>query len=285
MNSTHIRINTVILLLFFFAISVSCKKENEEFIGLTLQVGNVDVNNAEVKAEMLNQGNVAITERGICWNTAGDPTLSDFIMKEVKDTLNYQLKIKGLKVSTTYYVKAYAKSAQGVSYSAQRTFTTKAIPTIGANACGGIVFYIYQPGELNYVANETHGLVADKVDLSSGIQWGCQSKIFNSYNTIQIGTGKSNTSHIIEVCSDENTAAQLCSKHSVNGYDDWFLPSKDELNILYLNQSIVGGFGDAFYWSSSEYNDIQAHIQYLTTGVQYFGGKTATGRVRAVREF
>jgi hypothetical protein len=283
MNVNYNRFNSFLFLLFFFAFVVSCKKENS--IMMFLQVCNVDVNNAEVKIKIINNGKSKITEYGICWNTEGNPTLLNLNMKAIKDSVGNQIKIKGLKTSTTYYVKVYAKSEDQISYSDQRSFTTKSIPYIGANACGGIVIYIYQAGEPNYVANETHGLVADKEDISTGIQWGCEGKIFTTNNNNLIGMGKSNTSHIIDVCTDENTAAQICNTHVSNNYDDWFLPSRDELNLFYLNRSIIGGFGDAFYWSSSEYSDIKTHMQYLTTGVQYYGGKRATGRVRAIREF
>jgi hypothetical protein len=46
-------------------------------------------------------------------------------------------------------------------------------------------------------------------------------------------------------------AAGLARAYSGGGYNDWYLPSKDELNKLYLNQVTIGGFADATYWSST----------------------------------
>ena len=52
-------------------------------------------------------------------------------------------------------------------------------------------------------------------------------------------------------CGTAGIAARVADDYSLNGYDDWFLPSKDELDELYLNRLVVGGFAGA-YWSSSE---------------------------------
>jgi len=69
----------------------------------------------------------------------------------------------------------------------------------------------------------------------------------------------------------------------LNGYDDWFLPSKDELNLLYLQKGVVGGF--AYYWSSTEYGSYAAWYQYFGDGSQNGNSKFITLRVRADRAF
>jgi len=85
-----------------------------------------------------------------------------------------------------------------------------------------------------------------------------------------------------------NTAITACEELILNGYSDWHLPTKEELNALYVNlyQIGAGGFDRTKYWSSTE---------YLTTGAFYFrfndGGaangvsKNNTFSVRAVRAF
>ncbi len=68
---------------------------------------------------------------------------------------------------------------------------------------------------------------------------------------------------------------------------DWFLPSKDELNLMYKNlyKNGVGGFAGYPYWSSSEGSANYAWNQYFGTGGQTSNGEDLTSRVRAVRAF
>jgi len=67
---------------------------------------------------------------------------------------------------------------------------------------------------------------------------------------------------------------------------DWHLPTKDELNQLYLQQTVVGGFANNFYRSSTEYDSKYAWYQYFGNGSQdYVGSKNNQYSVRAVRTF
>ena len=63
----------------------------------------------------------------------------------------------------------------------------------------------------------------------------------------------------------------------------WRLPTKDELNMLYKNKEEIGGFADANYWSSTEYDNFNAWIQYFSGGGQYDYNKLVNFYVRAVR--
>jgi len=80
-------------------------------------------------------------------------------------------------------------------------------------------------------------------------------------------------------------AAKLCDDLVLNGYSDWFLPSKDELNLLYGQKAVVGGFDSGVYWSSTEYNSDNVLSQYFANGNQGVGNKYGAGYVRAVRAF
>jgi len=109
-----------------------------------------------------------------------------------------------------------------------------------------------------------------------------------------IGTGASNTAAIVAAygASDPynntgNYAARLADQYEYGGYDDWFLPSRDELNLMYteLHNGDVGGFASSGYWSSSEYDSSYAWYQYFYNGTQYSTIKYYTKRVRACRAF
>jgi hypothetical protein len=84
-------------------------------------------------------------------------------------------------------------------------------------------------------------------------------------------------------------AAKVCADYSVTvggvTYGDWYLPSKYELNLLYLQKNAVGGFAGADYWSSTEGNGGNAWRQYFGDGFQNVNNKVNSNRVRAVRAF
>jgi hypothetical protein len=89
-------------------------------------------------------------------------------------------------------------------------------------------------------------------------------------------------------------AEELCVSLEFGGYKDWFLPSIDELDMMYKNLKLqgLGGFGDEWYWSSSEApanGDQDVWAQRFSDGRQVYNfgnvGKNVTRSVRAVRAF
>lgn len=91
---------------------------------------------------------------------------------------------------------------------------------------------------------------------------------------------------INKVC-DWKEANSVCKNLIVYGFKDWFLPSKDELNLMYknLHKEGIGGFADDDYWSSSEGSAFNAWKQYFNNGIQYLTNKDFNLRVRAARMF
>jgi len=156
---------------------------------------------------------------------------------------------------------------------------------VGDSYGGGIVAYILQSGDPGYDANIQHGLIAAPVDQSTDVQWYNGSFMATGATGTAIGTGQSNTTSIVIIQGAGSYAAKLCNALTVGGYNDWFLPSKDELNKLYINEVAIGGFADDRYWSSSESSASLAWYQHLGNGYQYNVNKYHTFRVRAVRAF
>jgi hypothetical protein len=153
---------------------------------------------------------------------------------------------------------------------------------IGDPYAGGIIFYLDASGE--------HGLVAATSDQSSGAQWGCFGTAIGGTSTA-VGSGQANTTAILNECSDSGIAARICADYSVtvggDVLDDWFLPSKDELNLMYVNLHLnaLGGFVSNDYWSSTEYDNDNAWLQGFYNGYQSYFYKDYSIRVRAVRAF
>jgi len=162
-------------------------------------------------------------------------------------------------------------------------------PPLGSTYQGGKVFYIFQQGDLGYVLGETHGLIAAPSDIPSNTYRIFPSCYANYGTSTALGTGAANTTKILACTADNVNAAKLVDALTDGGYSDWYLPSKDELNLLYLNRISAGNnFADNQYWSSSEVSFgmyTHAWYQFFTDGGQGPEGKNYQKGVRAIRSF
>jgi len=174
--------------------------------------------------------------------------------------------------------------ADGASYT-QPTYN------IGDIVNGGVVFWLDSTGQ--------HGLVVAFSDVATYVEWGCYgidlpnvpNVLYNGGNPLglgaEIGDGFNNTNNILKDCP---TAPAALAARSSYG-PDWFLPSANELNQIYINKTTLEGvsgftgFSD-YYWSSSEYAFHSAWRQFFSSGNQAPSVKDYTAvNVRAVRAF
>jgi hypothetical protein len=163
-------------------------------------------------------------------------------------------------------------------------------PAIGDAYEGGIIAYIFGPLDLpGYVIGETHGLIAATSDQSTGIKWhgGTMGNTRTNATGTGLRAGLVNTNAIITaegLTSTTSYAAGLARAYTGGGYNDWFLPSMQELYKLYLNRVAIGGFSGV-YWSSFEYYSYAAGTYNFNDGTLYDHNKNGAFKVRAIRYF
>ncbi|MEY8780958.1 hypothetical protein AB9K32_11055 [Allomuricauda sp. XS_ASV26] len=154
---------------------------------------------------------------------------------------------------------------------------------IGEFKYGGVIFWI------DPASNNSSGLVVAVSNQFYSGTWGCTGTLTGATGTA-IGTGAANTAAIVSSgCATSGSVVELISNLDLNGYDDWFLPSEDELTAMYTNISIVNATTTAnggqvttqFHWSSTEINTTAATLVNLTTGA--IGGSGKDGNIYFVK--
>ena len=113
--------------------------------------------------------------------------------------------------------------------------------------------FLQRPTESNSRVSVQHGIIAAKDNLSGNFNW--------------------------------TDAYGACDQLEENGFNDWHLPDKDELNRLYLSRTLIGGFSDEKYWSSTESDAKSAFGQQFLDGLQEAVPKRESLSVRPVRIF
>jgi len=220
----------------------------------------------------------------------------------------YRIILRAVDVQSTQVIGQFNKNISaiptistllGIGAPTTPTPTYSSEYTIGdPGPAGGIIFY-----DKGDTSGGWRYLEAAPADTEFSAEWGLYGTDITNTSTA-IGAGQANTTAIIEAIAAAsagqmapvtNTAAQRCDALEAGGFDDWFLPSKDELNLMYENIegfNTTGRIVTVTYWSSSAY---RGHSQYYTWTQRFSDGvqdmpntnikRTDALRVRAVRQF
>ncbi len=184
-----------------------------------------------------------------------------------------------LKLSLSLTMVVNLASAQNIDSKIEK-LSYSVTHKVGEHFGGGIVFFVY--------SNGTHGLIASIADQDKGLRW------YEGANFVTgdgVGAGKKNTGIILKYdgpIPDITLAAKLCSEYAVQvdgvKYDDWYLPSKLELSLLYMKRQQVGGFSYNYYWSSTVYKDDVTWFQDFGNSRQDIN-ISMPNSIRAIRSF
>jgi hypothetical protein len=149
---------------------------------------------------------------------------------------------------------------------------------------GGIVFY-----DKGFFSGGWRYLEAAPQSAEFTAQWGARGKEIGGTARI-VGGGRQNTLTVMDSLrqqGESGKAVQQCFVMHTGGVVDWFLPSKDELDLMYKNLKAkeLGGFSNGPYWSSSQIDLNYAWTQNFRDGTQNHDFKETPCLVRAIRAF
>ena len=181
----------------------------------------------------------------------------------------------------------YAKSAGSVSGGGSGGGFTH---YIGEEFGGGVIFHLWKDA-----LGVEHGLIIDKTDLSTAQVWSNIDAILIGSSAQSNWDGLSNSNAIFGQAGHTSSASALCLNSTIGGQSDWYLPSIQELNMLWNNYYTVARsltqisgatqLQPAYYWSSTEYGGDGAWTFVFDGGTANFGYKNFPSYVRAVRAF
>jgi uncharacterized protein (TIGR02145 family) len=267
-----------------FGFSVRCLRDTLATFGSNLQLPtinttahlNITTTSALTGGLIVWDGGTPIVTRGVVYDTMQNSIISNFVTNVGSGMGLFTNILTGLIPSKQYYYRAFGTNSLGTSYGNQIQFETNDL-AVGMSYEGGIVFYLDTVNR--------YGLMCAPSD-QGYFRWGCYGTNINNTSS-SIGSGATNTTSIVTNCSQRPIAASICSDLVLNGYSDWYLPSHDELEMMYLrlHQQGIGNFSNtAYYWSSTQISpEYAATVAFNNSGGNTY--KQATNSVRAVRTF
>jgi hypothetical protein len=219
----------------------------------------------------------------IDWSTG-----NHFIQTEVDLSGGSNYEVMGSQQLMSVPYALYAKSAGSVSGGGTGTFTHY----IGEEFGGGVIFHLWLDAN-----GAEHGLIVDKTDLNTDYVWSNVDQAEIGLSAQSTWDGLSNSNAMVAQADHISSAANLCLNSNNSGQNDWYLPTIDELSLLWHNRynvnrtlSTIGGASElplvaAFYWSSNEYSALIAWHFKFEYGYAATVGKNVSLSVRGIRAF
>ena len=208
--------------------------------------------------------------------------LNDEIFGSASVTFN------NLERDINYYYRAMING----EFVDENVYEFKTPYAIGESFQGGILAYVYQPFEDEYVNGQMHGFVVAENALTDTAEWGCEGTNLAGMVTGGFaGTTTSNHTAIVNECGEVGIAAKVVDGLTINGYSDWLLPSKDVINNGIRKSEVLSqltGIVNGYYWSCTPHSNNPAQsawATHLNNGSNIQADKSTEYHIIPVREF
>jgi hypothetical protein len=255
---------TVVVLTMIYG----CDKDHDEGILpklTTSPITEITSSSALSGGTVTATGSATITSYGICWSTQSTPTIADERQIMQGSTSAFTADLLGLQPATQYYVRSYATTPEGTAYGNILSFTTQQAPPVPT------------------ITFQSQPLWIHPTDNGTNKQWADDSFIIT--DATSLNDGKANTSKIVATLGVGDYAAKICDDLTAFGYSDWYLPSREELEAMENQKSLIGNFDSGKgYWTSTEFADFYAYVVYFNNGMYINESKTNEHNVRCVRK-
>ena len=180
-----VKISVITLVFLSIGLFYSCKKDRPSPpVVTTAAVSDISFTTAVSGGEVVNEGGVGISSRGICWNTDSDPTIANFKTSEIGATGIFASNLIQLVPNTLYYVRAYATNSAGTGYGSQVTFTTRKATTALLSTA--------TPSEITSTSANSGGTITSENGSSvtvRGVCWGLTTNPTTSNSKTVDGNG------------------------------------------------------------------------------------------------
>lgn len=238
----------------------------------TTAVSSVTLSAAISGGTITYQGESAITARGICWSTSQNPTIANSFTTNGTGVGTFTSNLTGLTAGTTYYVRAYATNASGTSYGNEVSFVSQSLQ-IGNLYEGGVISFIDNSGQ--------HGFIVSQGDAGYGL-WGLEGP----YGAMSLYDGLANTNWMVSQFNGSNLAGTICNNLVLNGYSDWYLPSQNQMSLIYQNIFSTGlSAMSGSYWTSTGYSSNWAMRMTTSGSFDPIAKQGSSQYIRAIRNF
>jgi hypothetical protein len=280
---------------------VGCAKDQNFSAEISSTVVSSTSSSATIDIVVSGQGDGKISQSGVVFSFTPSPDIENLYGTCENCEITYQfgynylevlnssssstsIEITGIPGNSRFYYKPFCVISGQEYLGTLDSFVTDCPSEITCGPGGGIVFYDDGNGGGLEVAPFDAYINSTYDDYY--IDWGCSTLSIPGTDSI-VGSGAANTALIIGACTEQNSAADVCSDFTYGGYSDWYLPSESELKLIYTEVHLLGfgNFSTSNYWSSTEnaFNGAQA--------IDFNSGNALTlykhndNRVRPVRTF